>query len=243
MKPEKGNALFLILIAVALFAALSYAVTNSGRGGGGIDREQAEILAAEILQYSALLQAEVQKKMIIGGYSAEELDFGSDVYNRWQSSPSPWHDNPNCTSDDCRIFQSNGGEVSERIFSDASINYTSPYSSVHPHPGHPFAARGDIIDIGTSRQDLYWGVAGLKKEVCNAINSKLGLPYKNYIDEGFGTWGQIGGHDLSTANYWSLDETSVNQIGDQETALQGKHTGCFAGSAYGYIFYSVLVPR
>lgn len=50
-KNENGNVLFLILIAVALFAALSYAVTKSSQGGNGnTDNENAAIGSSEILQ-------------------------------------------------------------------------------------------------------------------------------------------------------------------------------------------------
>ena len=66
MNNSNGNALFLILIAVALFAALSYAVTQSGRGGGSIDRETAELNAAQIVQYMGAMQSAVQKLQLYG---------------------------------------------------------------------------------------------------------------------------------------------------------------------------------
>jgi len=58
---EKGNALFLILIAVALFAALSYAVTQSGRSGGGVDKETLRIQASEFIQQISLMRTGVQR--------------------------------------------------------------------------------------------------------------------------------------------------------------------------------------
>lgn len=66
MQNQNGNALFLILIAVALFAALSYAITKSGRGGGSISKEQAEIDYAKISNSLSAARAEFIRLRISG---------------------------------------------------------------------------------------------------------------------------------------------------------------------------------
>ena len=49
---QKGSVLVIILVAVALFAALSYTVANMMRGGAEIGSEKAGIYASEILTYA-----------------------------------------------------------------------------------------------------------------------------------------------------------------------------------------------
>ena len=64
---ESGNVLFLILIAVALFAALSYAVTQSSRtGGGASDGEQNLINSAQVTQYPASVRTAIVRMIIDG---------------------------------------------------------------------------------------------------------------------------------------------------------------------------------
>lgn len=74
-KKERGNVLFLILIAVALFAALSYAVTQSSRtGGGATDGEANLVNSAQITQYPASVRTAIVR-MIIGGTEPTNLLF------------------------------------------------------------------------------------------------------------------------------------------------------------------------
>ena len=103
MKRQSGNALFLILIAVALFAALSYAVTQSGRGNAGIEREQQMINQAVSEQCTASVNYAVNKLKLIVGCDSSEISYElADGSNANASAPA---------DKSCHIFHANGAGV------------------------------------------------------------------------------------------------------------------------------------
>lgn len=100
---QSGNILFIILIAVALFAALSYAVTSSNRGGtGNISKEKAQLSQGVIDNYMASINAGVMRLQMRG---CTMIDY---------TPPSQW------VSGDkkCFLFHPDGGEV---IYQDISL--------------------------------------------------------------------------------------------------------------------------
>ena len=64
---QRGNILFLILLAVVLFAALSYAVTSQRDGGKNASGESAKSHASALLQYAALVENTVHRMVMVGG--------------------------------------------------------------------------------------------------------------------------------------------------------------------------------
>ena len=144
---QRGNALFLILIAVALFAALSYAVTQSGRSGGGVDKEKAIIEAAEITQFASMLHQTVNR-MVLTGTTIANLEF-EDVF----ASATP------CTSGENCVFDPAGGAAiwnDEWWYKPAGTNWV-------------------VSGIGTAIEDIVIVKPYLSLETCTQINKGLGL--------------------------------------------------------------------
>lgn len=121
---QSGNVLFLILIAVVLFAALSYAVTSSTGSGGNKDtsEDKAKLYVAEIAQYTTALRTAITWLTATSKCDDTELSFegppfdGSDVD----------YVNPNSPNDfSCHIFHPDGGGVSFRNPDDKWLKGTT----------------------------------------------------------------------------------------------------------------------
>ncbi len=109
--PSSGNVLFLILIAVVLFASLSYAVSNTNtNSAGNVSAEKAELASSQIVQYSAMLQNAILRIKTLNNCTDFQISFwhnsngdgsedgGDDFYN---------NKSPNDHS--CHVFDKNGG--------------------------------------------------------------------------------------------------------------------------------------
>lgn len=170
MNRQSGNALFLILIAVALFAALSYAITNSGRGGGqGIDKEQLKMEVAVIMNEVERLKSAIMRLRIVGGY--DQIIFNDSAENnsgtcyRGSSAYSP------CRS--IGLFNSETG-VADPIMKDEY------YDSSYPTTNAMWSWQNRQVilngtNVGSTAVDTYILLVYITPELCRTINEYNGF--------------------------------------------------------------------
>lgn len=163
-RTERGNILFLILLAVVLFAALSYAVTQSMRGGGNdVSREKGEADAAALMNYFSEMDTAIKRMMLTGNVRDYELNF---YYSTAHNFLYGAFDNTNCTESRCRVFDPAGGNVTGRHLD----SYTRGNWQVQERIYY-----ASVNGAGTSAPDIVFGLHGVKHEICKAINRKLGV--------------------------------------------------------------------
>ncbi len=234
---ESGNVLFLILIAVALFAALSYAVTQSSRSGGGdAGRETNLINSAQLTQYPAGIRTAIVR-MIVGGVDATTLSF---------NPPSDFDNLTNGGSDP-------NVEASGVFFPDGGgATYTQAPSEVMAGESlgtWVFNAENEINLVGTTDSgasptaataDIVAFLPGVALAVCNRINEQLGIagaspPVETGID--------ISTDMVAASGVPEGIGAGGGRIGDDVAALDGQPFGCFQQGANNYVYYHVLIER
>lgn len=225
---QRGNVLFLILIAVALFAALSYAVTQSSRSGGDASRETNLLNSAQITQYPTSLQT-AALRMIIDGNSVSNIlytppgDFG--------------------TASNQYLFHPNGG---------GAIYSTVPAELMAGSSEGIWVINGEfaIENIGTAQSDVIAFLPGISQDLCTKINDELGI---TGIPE-FGSDVSASGAGGYYGSYADADSrtaaTAISSLPDSlvnftATELEGQPFGCFENdSGTGtYVYYHAIVER
>lgn len=229
---EQGNVLFLILIAVALFAALSYAVTQSTRSGGGDAGKETNLVnSSQLTQYPAGVRTALVR-MIIGGKAVDTpITF---------NSPS---DFGSITVADNVFHPTGGGATYMRAPSDVMLS-----TGVNPSGTWYFNANFEIPKIGTDGaggNDVIAFLPGITLSVCNQLNTKYGittLPVWNPAEANITASIVEGG--ASPEDFPATAMATFTAVSPSATALDGQPFGCFQDSSTSaYIYYHTLIER
>lgn len=223
---QNGNVLFLILIAVALFAALSYAVTKSTSGGGGVSSEKAALTSAQMIQQSAAFSTAIMRLQIMSSCSDTQISFENSTESGYTNATAP-------ASKECHLFDPAGGGLSWQT-TDNNMNDGSAWY---------FSAIGDVPEVGpvVNADELVVMLFNVNDTVCQTINKELGI----------GNTIPVDGGDINEAKFtgtYGQDETLSGSIGALDCSVDplcGQHTGCFKEENSGErnVFYHVLIPR
>lgn len=225
IKHEAGSSLFIILIAIAAFAALTFALSQSD-GAKSLSDEKIRVLATDVMD-AGNHYADIAARLRLAGYSENQISFINPVVGGYG--------NANCTSDACRFFYPTGG------------NAQFEQGVVETNGGKiwGFVGNAAIPQVGTSAADLIAVLPQISLQICQRINALLGV----YTISDSPPFIAAGAFPKFTGTYNAAP--AVLNFAN----LNGKTSGCIQiGTATGnslqnvpltnkYFFYQVLVAR
>jgi hypothetical protein len=154
--PERGSAMFYILLGVVLFAALAYAVSSMSRGTGDFGAsEQAKLQAQAVVDYAQKAKITVQD-LKLSGVATDQLSFLKNGDAGYTTAPHT-----------TKVFHPSGGGLPEQNLRGAVVNdVLSPVVGV-------YMTRMAIEDVGSTDDDVVFSVRGVRADVCARINLDL----------------------------------------------------------------------
>lgn len=250
---ENGNVFFIILIAVVLFAALSYTVARGLNSGStsNLSKRQTELAASEILEYAQRVSRAVDR-VRRKGCSESDLSFqhdedGDGDYNDADES----YYNANAPSDfTCHIFHPAGGNLK---WSTPNTDFLDTSKDGYGAYGQYFIPNLiQVVGVGTTCvtaicTELILDLPYIKLDICDAINKKLNT---NTVSDGITNHSYIAANKfIGSFTFVTSGQTSTIGDGTGPNILpSGQTSGCISRAGWGaggspYAFYHVLLAR
>jgi hypothetical protein len=231
---QSGSAIFIILIGIALFAALSFVVAQSLRVTGdsshNMDREKMALQMTELTQFFEAVKVKANTMIQVDSTYDLTLSFKNDTYKNGMSVALCRNDNPTCTDPSCMVFSpENPQGVVPVLFN--KIASAEPLSTkTEPENGHVSIGQLAIDGVGSPAQDLVLIVNGVSPQFCNYYNETLGITLATPLDDDT-TLGDIGESSNSVGSDWGGCATPAafdgnDVFGEENTNFAGHKTFC-----------------
>ncbi len=232
---QSGAAFLYILIAIALIALLSAAMSRGSRTNVTVlTTEQARIAAQEIIDYSSVV-ANGAQKLRLRGCQDNQFDAYNTVWvNADTSEVHALNHNSNAPSNgSCSLFNANGAKLTASL-APKIATLKDHVSSTGTGVGSYRIQTGAFPGIGTSAEDVALFLPFVDTTVCMKINDLLGVSNNTALPPAH-TW-----NSLITYN-GSFPGTKI------VTDVEGKFTGKAAFCSYDTVgdnrFWQILIAR
>lgn len=242
---ESGNAFFIVMIAVVLFAALMFTFSRGARQGGeNMSDQKARIAASELIS-TAQKYERALNGLLLKGCSENQISFEeSSGMLKMQNGTAYTYTNASAPGDEtCHFFSRSGGRMApyvlpEEYTVDASLpcptclDVSSPLFTSLRVVGH-----GN--ESGARGADLVLWLGRVSKKLCTEINNQLGVSNPSDVPP-VESWNCSNGDSAFTGTFAAC----ADPVGDN-AVLTGQSSFCVDkdSSGWNYIYMTVLHAR
>ncbi len=159
---ERGNALIYVLIAIALFAALSmtFSRQTDTSEAGGLDDSRAELYATQLISYAAQAKSALDQ-MLFSGAGIDDLDFALPGSGTFEAGAM--------ANKIKRVYHPDGGGLGAGRLPEEAVSY----SGTDPAAGWYMGRFNNIEWTATAGTDVILVAYGINKKICEKINEKV----------------------------------------------------------------------
>lgn len=226
---EKGGAVFVILLGIALFAALVFVISKGSRDASNMDmREKNNLYASEIIAYGNAVRGAMDQMIMLKDIPDDNSD-GNGFLFAAAGANSEYG-----TVDDqpyTEIFNPRGGKIIYQKPKGESC--ASGIECVYD-----FTGQYEVEGAGKEdKSELSMVVVGVSEDVCKSLNKNLGYDWeKAPLDSSFSIL------RFSGSNY---NDGNGIKISGESNKVEGKERFCYQEDSGGnrYIYVDVLRSR